>query len=60
MKTRTSPLQVEFSQVDIDPSGGAVELGGDVAGLIVQYPNTEGHVQDNLERIIQQAHKQKV
>ena len=64
MQTRISPLEVEFNQIRINEQeeGYLEELlaNGNVAAIIVQYPNTEGMVQDNLDKLIQLAHKKNV
>ncbi|CAD6192520.1 unnamed protein product [Caenorhabditis auriculariae] len=53
-KTRSGPLGISLGSISLDN----IQLDKDVAAVVVQYPNTEGLVQ-NLEEIIAKAHENK-
>lgn len=50
-----SPLKIELEELDITNP----RFDESVAGVIVQYPNTEGNVLD-LDNLIKNAHDNKV
>ncbi|MFH4975901.1 hypothetical protein AB6A40_002610 [Gnathostoma spinigerum] len=54
LRTRAEPMGIQLEELDIDHP----KLDGNVAGIIVQYPNTEGHV-INLENLIKKAKENK-
>lgn len=57
MKTRSHPLGVQFQPLDMaDPD----QLCSEVAAIIVQYPNTEGQLYDNIERLTRVAQQHNV
>ncbi|CAI4230892.1 unnamed protein product [Auanema sp. JU1783] len=54
INTRSTPVGIVTENVSID----ATQFDKDVAAIVIQYPNTEGNVQ-NLEELIATAHENK-
>uniref|UniRef100_A0A915EM84 glycine dehydrogenase (aminomethyl-transferring) n=1 Tax=Ditylenchus dipsaci TaxID=166011 RepID=A0A915EM84_9BILA len=53
LKTRADPLDIEVNPLDIN----SPNLTDQVAGIIIQYPNTEGLIYENIEKLIASANK---
>lgn len=53
LETRAAPLNIEL--ITFSPENGLPQ--GDAFGLLLQYPNTYGRIED-LEKLVQQAHDQ--
>ncbi|GMT14299.1 hypothetical protein PFISCL1PPCAC_5596 [Pristionchus fissidentatus] len=52
INTRCEPLDIGVGKLDID----APALAKDIAAVVVQYPNTQGSI-ENLEALIKNAHE---
>ncbi|KAI1726951.1 glycine cleavage system p-protein [Ditylenchus destructor] len=51
LKTRAKPLDIEVLPLDRE----CLNLTENVAGIILQYPNTEGQIYDNIKDIVEAA-----
>nr|CAD2200258.1 unnamed protein product [Meloidogyne enterolobii] len=60
MATRSEPMDINFKPLDIDDVNVNKKFGDDIAAIILQYPNTEGLIYEDLDLLIQYAHKEKI
>ncbi|CAD5212806.1 unnamed protein product [Bursaphelenchus okinawaensis] len=53
LQTRAKPLDIKLEPLDVKN----VNITRDIAGIIIQYPNTEGLIYENIESIVELAHE---
>jgi len=60
MATRSEPMDINFQPLDINDGNVNNKFGDNIAAIILQYPNTEGLIYEDLDLLVQYAHKEKV
>ncbi|CAD5212807.1 unnamed protein product [Bursaphelenchus okinawaensis] len=53
LQTRAKPIDIKLEPLDVEN----VNITRDIAGIIIQYPNTEGLIYENIESIVELAHE---
>uniref|UniRef100_A0A914N4L8 glycine dehydrogenase (aminomethyl-transferring) n=1 Tax=Meloidogyne incognita TaxID=6306 RepID=A0A914N4L8_MELIC len=60
MATRSEPMDINFQPLDINDGNVNNKFGDNIAAIILQYPNTEGLIYEDLDLLVQYAHKEKI
>uniref|UniRef100_A0A915M839 glycine dehydrogenase (aminomethyl-transferring) n=1 Tax=Meloidogyne javanica TaxID=6303 RepID=A0A915M839_MELJA len=60
MTTRSEPMDINFQPLNINEGNVNNKFGDNIAAIILQYPNTEGLIYEDLDLLIQYAHKEKI